>query len=268
MGADVSLKNEPSSIISGQVTYIPTGALAGAKQGFFPLFEPNPAWLTGITADIEMVKKRIESTFFVDVFMAITQMEGVQPRNELELTQRNLERLQVLGPFIDKFLNEVASPLLARVYNIAQRRNVLKPKPPSLQNVPLKVDFVSIMTMAQRSAELVSMKDVLVTGATAANAALSSAMPNPLRVVNLDEWMRSYAELGGLKPKLLYTAREVQQHDQIHMQAMQKQQAAQMGQQMLPAVQAAHTLSQTPMGGNNALGALLGGQGGGGVPGQ
>lgn len=263
MGADVSLKNEPASIISGEVTYIPTGALAGAKQGFFPLFQPNPAWLTGITADIEMVKGRIEKTFFVDIFMAISRMEGVQPRNELELTKRDLERLQVLGPFIEQFETEVAGPLIERVYNVLDRRKMLKPRPPSMAGVGLKIDYISIMKLAQRSAELVSMKDVLVTGATAANAALSSGLPNPLRNINLDEWMRQYAELGGLKPDLVYTQREVQKNDQIHMQAMQKQQAGQMGQQLLPMVQAAHTLSQTPLGGSNALGALLGNQGGG-----
>ena len=38
MGANVELKNEPSSIISGMITYMST---EGDKKGFWPLFEPQ-----------------------------------------------------------------------------------------------------------------------------------------------------------------------------------------------------------------------------------
>ena len=105
MGANPELKNEPSSIVPGNITYTSTD---GGKKGFWPLFEPNPQWLAGITADIDKINARINQCLFVDVFMAITRMEGVQPRNELELTKRDLERLQELGPFITKFENEFA----------------------------------------------------------------------------------------------------------------------------------------------------------------
>jgi hypothetical protein len=255
MGADVSLKNEPSSIISGQVTYIPTGSLAGAQHGFFPLFMPQPQWLQGITADIETVKKRIETAFFVDVFMAITRMEGVQPRNELELTKRDLERLQVLGPFIEQFETEFAGPLIQRVFNILVKRKMLRPPPPSMRGVPLKIDYVSIMKLAQRSAELVAMKDVLGTAGALSSAAKAAGQPDPIRVINLDKSMRKYADLGGFPSDCLYTDKEVQTNDQIHMKAHQDQAAMQ---QSMAAVQAAHTLSQTSTGPDNALSALLG----------
>lgn len=265
MGADPALKNEPSSIISGHVTYIPSGNV-GAQKGFYPLFEPHPQWLTGITSDIEIVKKRIETAFFVDVFMAITRMEGVQPRNELELTKRDLERLQVLGPFVEQFETEFAGPLIERVFNILVRRRLLQPPPPSMRGINLKVSYVSIMKLAQRSAELVAMKDVLATAGALSSAAKAAGQPDPIRVIDLDKAMRHYADTGGFPVACIRTDADVKKIDQMQMQAHKDMQAQQQG---LAAVQAAQTLSKTDTGPGNALGALLGrtgveaGQGGG-----
>ncbi len=172
MGADPALKNEPASIIPGAVNYV--GA-DGTKRGFWPLFEPNYGWLGALTADIAAVNARIEKCLFVDLFMAITRMAGVQPRNELELTQRNMERLQELGPFIHMFETEFGSPLLQRLIDIMMRKRMLLPMPASLRGVPFKIGFTSIMRQAQRAMESVAMKDVLQTGGLMSAAAEAKA---------------------------------------------------------------------------------------------
>lgn len=258
MGASTQMKNEPASILPGHITYFSTAA---GDKGFFPLFEPNPAWLEGITADIAAVNQRLKSCLFVDIFMAITQMAGVQPRNELELTKRDLERLQVLGPFITLFETEFAAPALQRVMDIMIRRGMIEPPPPSLHGLPLKVSFTSILRLAQRSAESVAMKDVLQTGGALASAAQAAGLPNPLRVLNLDKAMREYADLNNYPISCVFTDEEVAEHDQARKQA---QQQAAAGPNLMAAVQAAHTLSQTPVGGGGtALDAITGAGGGG-----
>lgn len=258
MGANVELKNEPSSIISGMITYMST---EGGKKGFWPLFEPQAQWLAGITADIEKVSARIERCLFVDVFMAITRMEGVQPRNQLELTKRDLERLQQLGPFITLFENEFGNPFFERLDDIVTRRRLQKPKPDSLKDVPLKIKYTSIMRLAQQSAEAVGMKDFFGTMGGLSSAAKAAGVPDPLRIVDLDKSARRFAEITSIPSNLLFTDQEVMQHDKIRQKAMQQ---AQMPQQAMAAVTAAKTLSDTNVGdSNNALGALLGGGGGG-----
>lgn len=252
MGANPELKNEPSSILPGHITYTSTD---NTKKGFWPLFEPNPTWLGGITADIEKVSQRIEKALFVDVFMAITQMEGVQPRNELELTKRDLERLQKLGPVINLVENELALAI-QRVISIMDRRRLLKPMPESLKNMPLKIDFVSIMRIAQRSSESVGMKDFFATMGELSSAAKAAGVPDPLRVVNLDKSARKFGDFTNFPSDCLFTDQEVQTHDQIRQKAMAAQQQPQ---QAMAAVEAAKTLSQTSTGGGTALGALIGG---------
>src|SRR5690606_26380088 len=135
MGADAELKNEPASVMPAMITYMDT---TNGKKGFFPLFELNPNWLPALTQDIEKVSERINRALFVDLFMAITRMQGVQPRNEMELTKRDLERLQEIGPFIDSCENEFAGPAIRRVLSIMERRNLLRPLPASLRRTPIK----------------------------------------------------------------------------------------------------------------------------------
>ena len=251
MGANPELKNEPSSIIPGNITYFST---EGGKKGFFPLFEVAPAALAPMVADIEKVSQRIEKCLFVDVFMAITQMQGVQPRNELELTKRDLERLQKLGPVITLVEEELRNAL-HRVLDIMQRRRMLKEKPASLRNVPIKIDFLSLMRIAQRSATAVGMKDFMATMGGMSSAAKAAGVPDPLRVLNLDKTAMKFADVTNFPSDCLYTEKEVAEHDRVRQEEMAKAQAPQLA---MAGVNAAKTLSETEIGGNSALAALTG----------
>lgn len=251
MGANPELKNEPSSIIPGNITYTNTD---NGKKGFWPLFEVAPAALAPMVEDIQKVSQRIEKCLFVDVFMAITQMQGVQPRNELELTKRDLERLQKLGPVITLVEEELRNAL-RRVLEIMERRKMLKAKPKSLENVPIKIDFLSLMRIAQRSSQAVSMKDFMATMGGMSSAAKAAGVPDPLRVVNLDKTATKFADVTNFPSDCLYTDDEVKLHDQIRQQETAKAQAPA---QAMAGVTAAKTLSETPIGGNTALSALTG----------
>jgi len=255
MGADPALKNEPSSIVPGNITYFDT---SNGRKGFFPLFEPRAEWLAGLTNDIKEVNTRLEKALFVDVFMAITQMAGVQPRNELELTKRDLERLQKLGPVIDLVEGELQLAI-QRVLDIMQRRRMLKPMPKSLKGVPLKIEFTTIMRIAQRSATAVSIKDFLAVGTQMSASAKSAGLPDPLRKINMDKAIEKYADVSNVPSDLLFTEDQVTEQDQARAQA---QQAAQAPGAAAAAVDAAKTLSDTSMQGGTALSSLLGNPGG------
>ena len=253
MGADVAMKNEPSSILPGHITYTNT---EGNRKGFWPLFEVQPQALAPMIQDIEKIQKRINDCFFVDLFMAISRMEGVQPRNELELNQRNLERLQVLGPFITLFEQEFADVTIRRVLSILERRRLLKPMPSSLRGIPLKIEYLSIMRLAQQSAEGLGIKDALTVGGQLSSAAKAAGLPDPLRIVDLDTIYRRYWELTNAPAEGLYTDDVVKKHDAARQQAHAQANAMQATPQ---AVAAAKQLSETQLGGNTALSALVGG---------
>jgi hypothetical protein len=258
MGADPALKNEPASTMPGQTTYCTS---EGQKKGFWPLFEVNAAWLPAMTQDIAMVNARIEKGLYVEVFMAITRMAGVQPRNELELTKRDLERLQELGPVIRNAEGQL-SIMLRRIMAIAERRKLLKPMPESLLRggagggpIPLKISYTSIMRLAQVAAESVALKDTLAVGGQLSSAAKAAGIPDPLREMDLGKAWRRYAENNNCPSDLFFTEEQVKAHDDAREKG--QQQAQQPG-QMAAMVDAAKNLSQANLSPNNALGAMLG----------
>ena len=256
MTADPSMKNEPASIMPGMVTFVNT---ANGSAGFKPAFEVQAQWLQFMTADIKDVQLRIQECLYVPQFMAITQMQGVQPRNELELTKRDLERLQVLGPVITNFENEVG-PMIQRTVGIMQRRGLVKPIPAGLQRVPLKINYMSLMRLAQRAAESIAMKDGFVTLGELSAAAKTAGLPDPLRVVNLDKSAKHYLYLNSYPIDCVYSDDEVKQHDQIRAQEIERaKQEAAASNLSKPAVDAAKVLSQTEVNGGSYLSSLLSG---------
>lgn len=256
MGADPELKNEPASIMPARITYMNT---AGGKKGFWALFEPNPVWLQGITADIDKVNLRTEKCLFVDVFLAISRMEGVQPKNELELTKRDLERLQQLGPLVELHETEVATPAINRIYSICNRRGMIPPMPPSIRGKTFRINYQSIMRLAMQASDAVSIKDFMAFGGAASAAAKAATLPDPLRIVNLEQVLRDYAKATHLRTHNLYTPDEVQEHDAARDAATAKaHQAATAPEATLAGVKAAQTLSQTPLNNGSALDQIIG----------
>jgi hypothetical protein len=260
MGADPALKNEPASINPGHITYTDT---SNGKKGFWSLFDVRID-LSGMEKTLTSVCNRIDRYFMVDVFMAITRMEGVQPRNNMEIAARKAEAMQRLGPVIGLWKTEIRG-VLERVYDIMDRRGLFPPMPKSLHGVQLKYNFLDMVTLAQLGAETASMEEGFRVGGELSEAAIQAKVPNPLRIMNLDESYRIYLDHMNFPAKGLFTAREVAKHDTARQQAQNPAQIAALAPATLPAVQAAESLSKIPAGGGNSmLGQMLGGGGGGG----
>lgn len=254
MGADISMERKPASILPGDITYYDT---TGGKQMMHPLFEVNGQGMQPMLTSIERVEARINKAFYVPVFMIITQMEGVQPRNEFELAQRIGEKIQELGPVIELFEGEVASGV-QRVVSIMRRRNLLKPMPASLRGTPIKLTYTSMMKQAQRQSQLAAMERSLTLFGKLSEAAQVAQVPQPLRIINLDETARDYCDLSGFPAKDVYSKEQVAAMDDAKHQQAQAQQMAQLAQ---PAVDAAQGLASVPpSGGQSMLGQMLGNQ--------
>lgn len=252
MVGDARLQNQPSSIRSGDITWV-NGA--DGKQMFYPAFEVDPQGFGPLSQDIEKVENRINRCFFVDTFLMISQMEGVQPRNELELAMRQGEKIMQLGPVIESAENGL-SIAIQRVIRIMQRRGLFAPMPDSLKGVPLKIDYVSIMKQAQRAAETTAMASTVKFAGELTEASQAAGMPAPIRTLDLDGMVRRYADIVGSPAKLIRSQQQVEQADQQKAKQAAAQQALEA---TLPAVQAAQGLSKIPIAeGQSALGAILG----------
>lgn len=264
--ADVSMKNQPSSILPGRVTYVPDLAKGGMKPIF--VVDPKIAEMSGL---VEKIQTRVQRWFFNDLFLMLDQMEGVQPRNEMEIAERRGEKLQQLGPVVEKCINEGARPALTRIISIMGRRQLLPPKPKSLQGIPLEIEFISMLSLAQRAAVTAVMERTVTVAAK-----MQPLFPDqpPLDKINPDAFMDVYADRSAFPRQVLYSDEQVAQTRQARVQAMkaaqQKEEVTQGVTHMLPAVassardvsQAASASSGLDTGGGlNAIQMLLG-QGG------
>ncbi len=220
-----------------------------------PVYQINPQ-IEHITAHIQDIRARISKGFFNDLFLMLDQL-GTTNMTAYEVAQRLQEKLQVLGPVIEGLLNESLKPKLKRVFSIMERRGLLPPRPDSLANMPIDIEFVSMLAMAQKAS---------ATGGIERLAAfvgrIAAAYPNAGDVLDTDEMIREYNDLLANPEKLL---RSPDQVDQIRQQKANQAAAAQRLQMIqqggTAAVQAANTLSNTPIGNGSALDGVLGAMG-------
>ena len=142
-----SLRNVPISALPGGATLYDGGI---GNEKLEPIYRVEPKLLE-LTADIRAVEKRIEDNFFVDMFLAISNMEGIQPKNQLELSQRQAEKLLQLGPVLERVHGEFLDKLIDRTFEQMVEREMLPPAPEEIQGQSLKIKFISSLAQAQKS---------------------------------------------------------------------------------------------------------------------
>ena len=253
---DMQLKNQPSSSLPGHLTYVNS---LGPGTGIRPIFEVNPD-IRGMVEDIREIQGRIKVGLFNDLFLMLEQA----PESKMtayEVAQKVQEKLQVLGPVIENLLTESLKPKLKRIFAIMQRKGMIDPPPDSLKNVPVDIDFVSMLALAQKAAATGGIERLM-----ALIGNLAAVYPAAKDNVNVDAVVREYNDLLGNPGEILFGPDQVAARRQADAQAQQQEQQRQ---GMLQAAQAAgaaapaaQVLANTQVGGGqSALGAMIGGGG-------
>lgn len=217
-----SLKNMPIANIPNGVTLYD-----GAEESVLkPIYQVRPN-ITDLRIDLQAMEERIGKTFFVDLFMAISAMRGIQPKNQLELMQRHEERLLQLGPVLESVQDDLLKPLVTRTFNQLLRRGLLPPPPPALSGQSAKIRFISPLILAQRSLDLDNIQQMaLFIGQVA------QLDPSGLDKFDSDEAIDQYARLVGALPSVIRSNEEAGILRQQRAQAQQAQLQAQQQQQV------------------------------------
>jgi hypothetical protein len=252
MLASATLKNEPASILPGHITFVQT---MGPGEGMRPIYEVQPN-LAPMLEDLQQCRSRIGVTFFNDLFKMLSDLPAVERRTAEEVAGLREEKLVLLGPVIEGLQNEGLSPRIRRVFSIMQRKQLLPPPPPSLANIPVQIEYVSMLALAQRAAATAGIER---TWAFAGNIAAGKGPiegPKVLRRLDEDATIQYYSELMGVPPKLLRSDQAVAALNDAEAKQQQAQMAMQAGQ---AAVDGAGTLSKVDVGGGiNAVQAMMG----------
>jgi len=242
---DQQLRNRPKALGANGITYAATSSQNfGAKPAYsvqLPFQE--------LANDILQLQQRIRETCHNNLFNMISQLETV--RSATEIDARREEKLIHLGPVLERFYNEGLDPALKRVFGIAQRAGLLPEPPPELVDSQIEVQYVSILSDAQKASGTIAIERFLQM-----SGQLLGVYPDTQGIPNVEELLREYAESIGIKPKGLHSREEVAQSMAAKQQQEQLAQTAGIGQQL---AQGAKVLSDADIGGGqNALQAMMG----------
>lgn len=237
--AGVKLTGQPGNVVS----------VPGIDQNMVATAYQMPYQTPGVIGEqIERLEQKIDKAAYADLFMAITNMQGVQPRNVEEIASRNEEKLTQLGPVIERVNTEKLEVAIDRVFGIMQRGRLLPPPPPTLHGVNIETTFVSILAQMQR---MVGIGQIERTAGFVGN--LIAAFPEAGDKLDVDEMIDEYADRAGAPQKIIRTADMVATIRQDRAQAQQQQKMM----EAMPAVQqgadAARLLSETDAGGGQSM---------------
>lgn len=252
--ADITLKNQPSSILPGQVTYVQN---LSSGSGMRSIYEVNPD-IKGLAGLIQQIQERIKVGMFNDLFLMLENMPRDSKMTAYEVAQKVQEKLQVLGPVIENIITESLKPKLKRVFGIMERKGLIPPKPESLKGVALDIEFISMLSLAQKGSATGGLERVL-----ALLGNMVAVYPDVKFLLDENAYVREFNDLLANPEKILRGPEEV---SKMVAQSQQQQAAEQQRQNIERGVQtanvgadAANTLANTTLGGGaTALSQLMG----------
>lgn len=246
MKGNAMMMNVAASLLPGGTTF------AAGAESFTPAHEVNFR-LDFLENKQAQVRMRTQRAYYEDLFLMLARTDGLrgaQPITAREIEERHEEKLLALGPVLEQLNQDLLDPLIDRTFNIMVRQGLIPPAPEKLADVPLRVEYISIMAQAQKSVALAGIDRFLDR-----LAILAQTRPDVLDKVDLDQAIDEYASATGIPPRMIIADERVAE---LRAARAQAEQAAMQAETMKTAAQGAQALSQTDMSGENGLTALLG----------
>ena len=190
------LKGRELDTLPGGVNYFSISNPAAKAHNLFDVRID----LSHLLNSIEDVRAQINSHFYADLFLMISQDNRATPATATEVAERHEEKLLMLGPVLERLHDELLSPLIDITFTRLLEGGALPPPPPDLEGQELKVEFVSVLAQAQRAVGLGSIDRLL---GTIGNIATVSGDTSVWDKIDKDEVIERYAEMLAVDPQLI-----------------------------------------------------------------
>jgi len=207
------------------VDLLPGGMTRTSSQtpnaGIRPAYQINVDIASFIEA-IDTLKKSIDKDFFVDVFLMMINFDKTN-MTATEVAQREQENIMMMGPLLNRVNSEMLDPYLERQYAVMERNGLLPEPPEEIAEMPIKIEYVSILAQAQKAIGVQSINRVreFVDG-------LVEIKPDITDVIDWDEATREVSEMEGIPAKLVVERDVVNRIREQREQARKMQEAAEM----------------------------------------
>lgn len=208
-----SMRNKPIHNLPGGMT-----VNTSTNHKIESLYSLDPR-IQEMAFDIQRTEKRIDDAMHIDLFMAITEMEGIQPKNQLQLSQINEERLLQLGPVLEQVHGEWLARAVGRVAQQVLDAGIMPPAPEKLEGKQLEAEFVSALAMAQRSVATGAIERTV----SFAVGLLEAGWEGAIDKIDPDFAVDEYSSLVGSPSRLVVPSEVAQQVRQERYKAQQQQ---------------------------------------------
>lgn len=271
MVGDPALKGQPSSLISGDITY--AGFTPnGSEPKFQPAYVIRPE-LKNLMAYNQDTRALVEAAMYTDLFFAITRAD---PRNASvpEIDARKEEQILALGPVLQN-QQTFARSIVDRTVNIIIRNSepvwsgrmnypinpnaFIEPPPQELAGVDLKIEFIGALAQAFKA--IAGGKIERLTNYVGAVGAAQANAGQPVTAFDKfdsDQAIDEMAMAIGVPPTIVRSDGDVAAIREQRAQAQQQQQLAAAAGPIKDAALAAKAASETKLGTGSALDAVAG----------
>ncbi|MCU4406692.1 portal protein [Acinetobacter junii] len=191
--------------------------------------------VNGVAAMVAQAQERVRRAFYTDLFLMLDQYDQGK-MTATEVYERKAEKMLMLGPVVERQIDELLRPLVEICVNrvLADSEYLRTTAPEAIQNSEIKIEFVSILALAQRATGASNLERML---AMVGNVAQVDAQV--LDKFDTDKFLDEYAEIIGASPTIFRDPKEVaqirsnraQQQQIAQQQALMQQQAATQNQQ-------------------------------------
>ena len=244
MVAPTRAKEGKVSILPSDITYL--DEREGSK-GFRAAHEVNIT-IGELLESIQQHEQRIKRAFFEDLFLMLASLDR-KDITATEVMERKEEKMLALGAVLEQLNQDLLDPLIDITFDIMVSQGLIPEAPEALQNVPLKVEYVSIMHQAQKTAGLAAIDRL-----GRAVAEIAQFDPSVLDKIDADKLINEYGETLGVPPEII---RSDEQVAEIRGARARQEQEQEQADRMQQGAATAKDLSSADVGGNNALNSLI-----------
>ena len=236
----IGLKMEGANTLPGGITYVDT---AGPNNTIRSLFDVRLN-LEHLLFDIQDVRERINSSFYVDMFLMISNT-AQRTKTATEVAELHEEKLLLIGPALERQHDEMLKPLVEITFRHMVEANIIPPPPEEMQGMDLSVEFISVLAQAQRAVTTGAIDRFVIN-----LGSIAAVKPEVLDKFDADQWADVYADALGVDPDLIVPGNKVALIRQQRAQAAQEQA---MVEQMHQRADTAAKLASANTEGKNAL---------------
>lgn len=207
-------------------------------------------------AKIALLLRNIEQAFYIDLFRMWSTDLRIG-RTATEIQAREDEKAYMLGPITLRQTAEVLTVAILRIYKIMARAGVFfPPAPPELRATPLKVEYMSEFALLQKRSAQGGIETLLQFVAQLMQLQGSTGeYPEVLDYIDADQIVETVGEMYALPEGIIVGDDKVaEKRDERMQKAAQMQQAAELQQtadNIGPMADAAQTMSETPIQGQD-----------------